>query len=250
MAILLVSIYIASRYFLTVDIGLYFSAPAILVSLALYPIGFTARRELEHAKKDAKNQERIKQLATEAERERIARDLHDLAGHSLSSIALKAELAEKFTLNGKMDLAIAEIKQVSELSRDLLSDIRVAITDMNSYSLTKQLSKIESDLTAKGISVSIENKLSGLELDKEKQLTFILTEATTNIIRHSDASEVIIKLTNDNVLVKDNGTVKSAHQRGNGLRGIAERCKKIGGDLLLDSDSGFSICIKFTEKTL
>ena len=222
----------------------YFIAPALIISIALYFMGRAERRERIHQLSEQKSQHQIEQLAMIAERERIARDLHDLAGHSLSSIALKAELAEKLIVNDNVEQAQSEIKQVAAISRDLLSDIRKAVTNMKQFNLTKQLEFFQEELTQNGFNVIVNNELTNLSTATQKTVSLIVTEACTNILRHSKGNEVLIDISKELISIKDNGIV-TTFKSGNGINGIKQRTEALGGELIVENKKGFNLTMNF-----
>lgn len=237
---LLISI-LSTSHFIIPAHTIYFLMPAICVSLGLFIFGWVTHRERVHRQLQRQSEQEIKRLGAVAERERIARDLHDLLGHSLSSIALKAELASKFAAAQAYEQAQSEALQVAELAREALSEVRQAVTGYHQLALDAQLHIMASRLKDKGIAVSL--NLSAVEIDKEKEasLCFFAKEVCTNIIRHSDADKVSVQLqqTQQSILVeiKDNGSVKSIKE-GNGLMGIRARLKECGGQLVYHTEQG------------
>lgn len=225
----------------------YYIAPALLVSVGLFYIGSAERTERIHQTQHAKSQQQIEQLAAVAERERIARDLHDLAGHSLSSIALKAELAEKLLAAGASDKAQREVAAVAQLSRSLLSDIRMAVTNLKSFKLLTQLAELKQKLIDKQFTVSITNQLPSISSNTENELTLIVTEACTNILRYSNGDQVEITLTPHKIAITDNGTQQHTFMKGNGLSGIEERLAQLGGTLSIERNAGFGLVMEFKE---
>lgn len=225
---------------------LYYIVPALITSIGLYFMGRAERRERQHRLSEEQSQQQIEQLAMVAERERIARDLHDLAGHSLSSIALKAELAEKLISNEQVRLAQNEIQQVATLSRELLSDIRQAVTNMKQFKLDEQLNHLKSELMQNGFQVDITNHLQNASPALQNTVSLVLTEATTNILRHSKGNKVTIDISENKISVTDNGKVHT-FTNGNGLSGIKQRIEALGGELLVSNKNGF--CLAMTFKT-
>lgn len=226
----------------------YYIAPAVLVSVGLFFIGSSERKERIHQSQHAKSQQQIEHLAAIAERERIARDLHDLAGHCLSSIALKAELAEKLLAAGAREKAQQEVAAVAKLSRSLLSDIRMAVTNLKSFKLLTQIAELKQKLNDKGFEVSIENQLPALSSTTENELTLMLTEACTNILRYSNGDKVEISLTPHKITISDNGIAANTPSKGNGLQGIEERLVPLGGKLIIDAANGFRLTMEFKEE--
>lgn len=195
----------------------------------------------------------MKQLSAIAERERIGRDLHDLAGHALSSISLKAQLASKLLDKNKTAQAKEEIDQLATLSQSLLSDIRNAVSDIKSLSFLDELQKIESLLVDKNIELhkTIEKKvLSRLGPSQEANLTLIVKEALINVLRHSNATKVILQVIENNegifeVFIQDDGNDIQNIEESNGLIGMRERALLMGGEFTTSSENGFAIKLKF-----
>ncbi|HYG62023.1 MAG TPA: sensor histidine kinase, partial [Thermoanaerobaculia bacterium] len=131
-------------------------------------------------------QEEVERLARTVERERIARDLHDLLGHTLSVITLKAELAGKL-LNRDPERAAEEIHEVERISRDALREVREAVVGYRSEGLKAELARARLALESSGI--AFEYLLTPLDVDpaRETVLALAVREAVTNVIRHAGA---------------------------------------------------------------
>lgn len=247
--ILLFIAILLSAYFFT-GFNAYFYLPALLICLGLFVFGSATQRDIKHRITEARSQEKIEQLATIAERERIARDLHDLIGHSLSSIALKAELADKYLGLGQQEHAKQEIKQVAQLSREILSEVRQAVSGLKKYNLSDSLNKLIAELHQQQFTVQCDNSLPAINAQVESTLTLILTEAITNILRHSNGDAVSIVLSSANqqisLAIHDNGKCGNFVQ-GNGLQGISERCQQLNGNVSIDTESGFALNIILPE---
>ncbi|MFH9861787.1 sensor histidine kinase [Streptomyces sp. NPDC017202] len=197
----------------------------------------------------------VAQLAANEERLRLARDLHDLLGHSLSLITLKSELAGRM-LPDHPDKAAQQVADIEQVSRQALVDVREAVTGYRRPRLAAELAGARAALTAAGIVAEIPSPpgLDGVPEDSESALAWSLREAVTNVVRHSGARrctvEVLRRRTLDGPVlelsVEDDGrggpgTVPAAPP-GNGLTGLAERLEKTGGTLEADgSRSGFRL---------
>lgn len=229
----------------------YFFMPALLITWALWQIAHSTKKDAIHHLKEAKSQQTIEQLAAIAERERIARDLHDLVGHSLSSIALKAELADKYIAAEQPLLAQKEISEVANLSREMLSEVRHAVSGMKKQKIVTSLARLEADLISQKFNVSVNNSLPTLPEKLESTLVLILTEATTNILRHSTGNEVTFELVHlaseIQLTIIDNGNCIGL-QKGNGLNGITERCQQLNGTLTINTEQGFKLVITLPYK--
>jgi two-component system sensor histidine kinase DesK len=191
-------------------------------------------------------QAEVERLAKLAERERIARDLHDVLGHTLSVVVLKSELAQKLIARD-ITRAAAEMAEVERIARDGLAEVRQAITGYRSSGLAAELDHVRETLVAAGIQATIEARPVALAPAQETALSLALREATTNVIRHAAATSCHIRFyaQDGSVLmeVQDNGRGGEA-PFGNGLTGMRERIQALGGVLQRDADSGTRLLIK------
>jgi two-component system sensor histidine kinase DesK len=232
-------------------IDMFFITPALFCSIPNFLFGLAERRSRMQKLSEQRSQQQIEQLATVAERERIARDLHDLLGHTLSSIALKAELAEKLAKAGQVEKSIDEISQVAQITREALSEVRQAVSGYKSKDPQAEVDKIVSRLADKKFNVVQEVSLSNLTAKAESSLLLILKEAVTNILRHSNGDRVMIKTqqTEKSILLTifDNGThFKDKNKKplfSNGLTGIVERVNALNGQFTIDTNKGFELNI-------
>ena len=147
-------------------------------------------------------------LAADAERERIARDLHDLLGHTLSVIVLKSELASKLA-DKNPARAIAEIREVERISREALSEVRAAVQGYRGSGLSAELARSKVALDAAGVRLVLERAPLELPPATEAGMSMVLREAVTNIVRHARAQHctVVIEQRGDGywLEVKDDG---------------------------------------------
>ena len=194
----------------------------ILASVAVY--GFTQlvlrNRQLQLA------QDEVAVLAVERERERIARDMHDVLGHSLTVIAIKAELAGKmFDIDA--DRARAEIAEVQTLARTALADVRGMVTATRAVTLAGELAGARQAFDAAGVEAEVPGSIDEVPDDLRELFAWALREGTTNVLRHAAASRVRVTMTCDTLTVDDDGygpaIVDAAP--GNGLAGLTERAR-------------------------
>jgi two-component system, NarL family, sensor histidine kinase DesK len=230
--------------------------PVVFIGLAM--IGL--RRQFQLVAELASAREEVAQLAASEERLRLARDMHDLTGQSLSMITLKSELAAR--LLGRLpgsaerDRVQDEVEQVAAVSRQTLRDIREAISGYRRPTLAVEVITARTALASAGIAARDEADLTVLsgtfDLDAEAALAWCLREAVTNVVRHSGAQNCWISLTRRSgamsLTVRDDGTGltswASPHERtGSGLHGMSERLSAVGGTLELRPDlrPGFSL---------
>ncbi|MFF8941239.1 sensor histidine kinase [Streptomyces sp. NPDC014864] len=208
----------------------------LLVGFAMTGVRQLVRTTVELRKARAT----VAQLAANEERLRLARDLHDLLGHSLSLITLKSELAGRM-LPAHPEKAAQQIADIEQVSRQALVDVREAVTGYRRPRLSAELAGARVALTAAGVTAELpaEPDLDGVPEESESALAWALREAVTNVVRHSGARrcavEVVRRQTLDGPMlelsVEDNGSGGSGSGPGNGLTGLTERLAKAGGTL-------------------
>jgi len=189
-------------------------------------------------------QEEVEHLAATAERERIARDLHDVLGHTLSLIVLKSELAARLAERDPARAA-GEMRDVESVARKTLQDVREAIRGYRA-TLQDEIIRSSSMLKAASIDALIEVSDAPLPLAVEETLALSLREAVTNVVRHSAATTCEISLrvdANQAVLsVGDDGRGAQAPE-GFGLRGMRERVELFGGRVEREGAGGMKLKI-------
>jgi two-component system sensor histidine kinase DesK len=186
-------------------------------------------------------------LAAVAERERIARDLHDVLGHTLSVIVLKAELAGRL-LERDPQRAAQEIADVEKTARTALSEVREAIGGYRSQGLTAEMEQARKTLQSAGVVLSCESPIPQLNAAEETVLCLAVREAITNIVRHAQAAHCRMAFTTSDdgfytLLITDDGG-RAKLQEGNGLRGMRERVQSLGGRLSITADPGVTLRIE------
>lgn len=194
-----------------------------MASLAMFAFGRILRgnRQLVDARVE------IARLASESERTRIARDLHDLLGHSLTTITVKAELAQRLSQRD-MEGATREIAEVEALSRRALADVRAAVDNYRDVTLTGELATGKEVLRAAGIAAQLPGAVDVVDNDTQELFGWVVREGITNIVRHSRAASCTVSISPSTVEIVDDG-VGGTGRRGNGLAGLAERVSSLGG---------------------
>ena len=210
--------------------------------------------------REARNQ--VAHLAANEERLRLARDLHDLTGHSLATITLKAELAQRMLAKARdaapdgptprLDAALTEVAEIEQVSRQTLTDIRQAVSGYRRATLAVEVASAHAALDAAGIKLDAAPEVAAAtgEFDarSEAALAWSLREAVTNAIRHSGADRVEVTLTRvgeEMVLtVRNDGrglaaTIGATDEcGGHGLTGLRERLDAVGGRLSVGGNDG------------
>lgn len=190
--------------------------------------------------------EEIAHLSRVAERERIARDLHDVLGHTLSVVVLKSELAGKL-MERDPERARREIGEVEQIARKALSDVREAITGYRADGLAAEIARARKTLEAAGVTLELADPLPEMGPAAETVLSLIVREAVTNIVRHAQAGHCRLAVESRGqetaLIVEDDGR-GGIRAEGNGLRGMRERAESLGGRLRIESGEGTRLLVE------
>jgi two-component system sensor histidine kinase DesK len=205
----------------------------ILLSVALAGLGMTAVRQLIAVNGDLRaTKAELAELAIAAERERLARELHDLLGRTLSLIAVKAELASRLSAKGDPS-AEAELRDVQRLARRAVREVRDAVTGDRTPSLAAELAAARVALRTAGIAVSADDIAPEVDPAHEATVAWALREAVTNVVKHSRARSCRIALRAADgateLEVVDDGRGPAGGGAGMGLAGLADRVHALGG---------------------
>lgn len=228
----------------------YFGIPlwGWLPGLMCLAVGFSNihfAENMRHGLAMRRADEQIEQMAKIAERERIARDLHDLLGHTLSVIVMKSELASKLA-DRDPARALQEIRDVERVSRDALTEVRRAVEGYRQHGLAGEVHNAAAALQTAG--VAFERDLAPLALlpKQETALAMALRESITNVVRHAGASRCRVSLHADGgrvvFTIQDNGR-GGLPQEGNGFNGIRMRIAEAGGTVSIDGADGMRVVI-------
>ncbi|MGH3623747.1 MAG: sensor histidine kinase [Sciscionella sp.] len=178
----------------------------------------------------------VAELAVAEERSRLARDLHDVLGHSLTTITLKTGLARRLLESGaERDKAIAEVQDAEQLSRQALAEIRATISGYRRASLVAETVGARAALQAAEISADLPRAVDDVRADLQESFAYVLREGVTNVLRHSGASRCTVRLGTSWLEIRDNGgnmstvDIAAAGSGGHGLAGLAERLRAVGG---------------------
>jgi two-component system sensor histidine kinase DesK len=185
-------------------------------------------------------------LAVSAERDRFARDLHDILGHSLTVITVKAELATRML---DIDLARArvELEDLERLSRDALTDVRRAVEGYSELTLPGELARAREALRAADIVAELPNSTDEVPTELRELFAWTVREGVTNVIRHSRATVCTIELAADRAEVRDDGGGPTGEAaRGHGLDNLRERAASLGAVLVTRpvEPSGFALTVR------
>jgi len=241
---LIVGSYLADRLWpgAPTDFGLQFSI--FIGAFAMFGVMQLIRRNTELA--EARSE--ITRLAIAEERNRFARDLHDILGHSLTVVAVKAELAGRL-VHLDPDRAEHEIGDVERLSREALHDVRTALSGYRQVTLMGELANARSALAAAGIEAELPQALDDVPADRRELFGWVLREGVTNVVRHSGASHCRVRVTDKEIRITDdgrgpvNGSPVDGSRPGVGLVGLRERVEAAGACLTVGkaADGGFEL---------
>jgi len=188
-------------------------------------------------------QDEIERLAKIAERERIARDLHDLLGHTLSLNVLKARLANKL-INRDKEKAIQEVAEIEQISRDALQEVRQAVQGYRNVGLAGELENTRLALVAADIAGDFSIAETTLEPEQDNILAMTLRESITNVIRHSGTKRCRVQLSQSDSVIRleiDDDGRGGRFVEGSGMIGMRERLVAGGGTLHMDSSHGMKL---------
>ncbi len=176
----------------------------------------------------------LSELALVAERDRVARDVHDVLGHSLTALSIKAELASRLI---ELDpaRAKAELESIQDIARQALAEVRATVGGLRAATLEDELAAAPQVLADAGIETRIVGEIADTDPRHRVLLAWVLRESVTNVVRHAGAGSVIIELGPHGISVNDDGAgfESTGGREGNGLRGMRERVAGSGGMLTL-----------------
>ncbi|WP_053093569.1 sensor histidine kinase [Actinobaculum suis] len=188
------------------------------------------------------------QAAIMDERERVARDVHDVLGHSLTVIAIKSELAGKLVARDPAR-AESEIAEITQLARSAIAEVRATVSGVRSRNLAEELASVRSAASVAGLEVDVVGDPAMVTPQHRILFSWVLREATTNTIRHAHASRISISFEEFRMIIRDDGVgFDVAAVEGNGLAGLRERVAREGGRLTITSGaSGTAVDVEIVE---
>jgi two-component system sensor histidine kinase DesK len=232
-------------YFFHAPLGFWATSLVVTLGVGGSNIHFAERNRADAKLRMAHGE--IEHLAKVAERERIARDLHDVLGHTLSLIIVKSTLAGKL-LENYPQRARSEIADIEKVSREAMAEIRATLRGYSTYKLTEELQRAKAALGSAGVELKSQTAEVTLTPAQESVLALITREAVTNVVRHAHARRCWLKLAASNgdcvLEIQDDG-LGGFQGEGNGLRGMRERIEALGGKLERDTFSGTKLRFEF-----
>ncbi|MCW0213709.1 MAG: histidine kinase [Pseudonocardia sp.] len=217
-----------------------------LVAITVAMIGMFGMIRVNSELRDAR--EELARMAVIEERERIARDLHDVLGHSLTTITVKAALARRLLESGDTGRATEEVTDVERLGRQALADVRSTVAANRVASLAAEVAGAREALRAAGIAAELPIAIDDVPAERQGVFAYVLREGVTNVIRHSGAGSCAVRLTPDSLEILDDGVgAPASTPAGNGQSGLAERVAAVGGWLETGprGDGGYRLAAVF-----
>ncbi len=219
-----------------------------LVGVSMWMAGFVRNIKMNQDLREAR--EELATLAVAAERQRIARDLHDILGHSLTAITVKAALAGRLVERDPA-AATVEIADVERLARETLADVRATASGIRDISLAAELAIAHAVLQAAGVVATLPQAVDDVDPAGREVFGFVVREAVTNVVRHSAATRCVVTVTPSSIEIRDNGPIAGAgtlrdtrRLPGSGLRGLAERLAAVGGNLTAGPVAGVGFVVR------
>ncbi|QKT10262.1 sensor histidine kinase [Rhodococcus sp. W8901] len=180
--------------------------------------------------------------AVQEERARMARDLHDILGHSLTVITVKAELANRL-LDVDLGRARAELDDLERLSRDALTDVRSTVEGFRGVSLPVEIARAREALRVAGIEADLPNSTDAVPSRLRELFAWSVREGVTNVLRHSGARQCTVTVDERCITILDDGVGATGTGSGNGLTGLRERAAAAGARVIMTHPQphGFSL---------
>lgn len=227
------------------ELPMFFYVPAVLFSIMIGGVNIF-QHEIALKNKALKlSQEEVERLATTAERERIARDLHDLIGHTFSMLTMKAQLAQKL-FDHDTQRARSEIAELEQISRQALSEVREAVTGYRQKDLASELANAKTLLQSVDVVFTYTMPNPALPQTIDATMAYIVREAVTNLVKHSTATRCDIHWQQSSsqviLTIADNGDCETLTE-GNGLNGMRERAEQLGGSVTILPKNGLTLTV-------
>ncbi|MGC0269206.1 sensor histidine kinase [Glutamicibacter soli] len=182
-----------------------------------------------------------------AEQERMARDVHDGIGHSLTALNLKAQLALRLMDAGSYKEARRELEQLSDLAVTALDSVRTTVHGLNRQNLEAELQELHQACTDNGLEFTVLGTVEDVPVAWRSHIAWILREAVTNVLRHAHAGSVAVRLGTAGVSVDDDGDGIQGGESGHGIRGMQERARLFGASCTVGASrlGGTSLQVAF-----
>ncbi|WP_052521684.1 sensor histidine kinase [Agreia bicolorata] len=219
--------------------------PVIILSISLMMAAFA--RTIAVINELRATQTELEAVTAERERSRVARDIHDILGHSLTVITVKSELAARL-MDADPQRARSEIEDVETIARGALADVRATVSGVRGTTASGELAAARGALAAAGVEAELPSSTDTVAAEHRELVGWVIREGVTNVVRHAGASRCRIHLSENRVTIDDDGRGPSAaievgSASSTGLRGLRERVESAGGSLHIGSGAlgGFTL---------
>jgi len=215
--------------------------PAIIFSISFMMAAFAST--LASMNQLRRTQDRLQAMAAERERGRMARDIHDILGHSLTVITVKSELAARL-IDADPGRAKAEVAEIEQLARGALADVRTTVAGSRAVTLSGELVAARAALDAAGIDADLPRATDAVPPAHRELAAWVVREGVTNVVRHSGAHRCAVRLDEHAIEVADDGVGPATSGfSSTGLAGLRERVESAGGRLRIGRSDlgGFSV---------
>jgi two-component system sensor histidine kinase DesK len=226
--------------------NLSFTFGILLAATAAWGVGQLIQRNVQLAAA----QEEISRLVRAEERSRFGRDLHDILGHSLTVVAVKAELAGRLARTSP-DRAEAEIADVERIAREALADVRAAAAGYREVTLAGELASARTALTAAGIKADLPATLAQIPPGQQEIFGWAIREGVTNVVRHSGATCCSVRIAGPEIEIADDGHGPAGPlgvipDGSHGLAGLQERAAALRGSVSVGRSAagGFALRVR------
>jgi two-component system sensor histidine kinase DesK len=210
-----------------------FVQPVIILSISLMMAAFA--RTIAVINELRATQAELEAVTAERERSRMARDVHDILGHSLTVITVKSELAARL-MDVDPQRARSEIEDVETIARGALADVRATVSGVRATTASGELVAARAALDAAGIDAELPSSTDNVPASNTELVGWVIREGVTNVVRHSRASRCRIHISAAGVTIDDDGigpvcAGEAVSSSSTGLRGLRERVETAGGTL-------------------
>ena len=207
--------------------------PVIILSISLMMAAFA--RTMAVINELRATQAELEEVTAERERSRVARDIHDILGHSLTVITVKSELAARL-MDADPQRARSEIEDVETIARGALADVRATVSGVRGVTASGELAAVRRALAAAGVEAELPSSTETIPAQHRELVGWVIREGVTNVIRHAGASRCRIRISEHDVTIDDDGRGPAApalvgSPSSTGLQGLRERVESVGGSL-------------------
>ena len=234
---------------LTGTVGDFWYATAITASVGIMMFAFAQQLRTVRRLRDAQSE--IARLAVVDERERFARDMHDVLGHSLTVVTVKSELARKLVARDP-ERAEQELADIERLARAALADLRASVAGYRAMSLETELSAAHAALVAADVAPHLPTAVDVVAPELRETFAWVLRESVTNVVRHANAKNCWVAVEKQAIIIGDDGrgmptaAHDSSRREGHGLEGLRERAAKVGATVAIEpgDEGGTTVTVR------